>query len=117
LKFVQLNAYFLAKVPKSLPELYLMSLLAFGDISILRHINSITSVICAVTLAPAHVQGGEWLYQQHCAQCHGSNLAGNPAWQTELADGSHPPPPLDGGGKARQYSEQDLIKKNGQRGA
>jgi len=69
-----------------------------------------TPVVCAVTLAPAHVQGGEWLYQHHCAQCHGSGLAGNPAWQTELADGAHLPPPLDGNGKAWQYSEQDLIK-------
>jgi protein SCO1 len=69
-----------------------------------------TPVICAVTLIPAHVQGGEWLFQHHCAQCHGSDLAGNPAWQVELADGSHLPPPLDGDGKAWQYSEQDLIK-------
>ncbi len=69
-----------------------------------------TPVVCAVTLAPAHVQGGEWLYQHHCAQCHGSDLAGNPAWQVELADGSHLPPPLDGNGKAWQYSEQDLIQ-------
>jgi protein SCO1 len=69
-----------------------------------------TPVICAVTLAPAHVQGGEWLYQHHCAQCHGADLTGNPSWQTKLADGSHLPPPLDGDGKAWQYSEQDLIK-------
>ena len=69
-----------------------------------------TPVVCAVTLVPAHVQGGEWLYQHHCAQCHGSDMAGNTAWQASLADGSHLPPPLDGDGKAWQYSEQDLIK-------
>ncbi|MBK7317006.1 SCO family protein [Candidatus Villigracilis affinis] len=69
-----------------------------------------TPVVCAVTLAPAHIRGGEWLYQHHCAQCHGSDLAGNPAWQVELADGSHLPPPLDGNGKAWQYSEQDLLQ-------
>ncbi|MCE9646876.1 MAG: SCO family protein [Chloroflexi bacterium] len=69
-----------------------------------------TPVVCAVTLAPAHVQGGEWLYQHHCAQCHGADLAGNSAWQTELVDGSHLPPPLNGDGKAWQYSEQDLIR-------
>lgn len=69
-----------------------------------------TPVVCAVTLIPAHVEGGEWLYQHHCAQCHGADLAGNPAWQTDLADGSHLPPPLDGKGKAWQYSEQELIK-------
>ena len=74
-----------------------------------------TPVVCAVTLAPAHVQGGEWLYQHHCAQCHGADMAGNPAWQTELQDGSHLPPPLDRTGNAWQYSQQDLVNiiKNG----
>ena len=68
-----------------------------------------TPVVCAVTLVPAHVQGGEWLYQHHCAQCHGAELAGNPAWQTTLADGSHLPPPLGQTGSAWQYSEPDLL--------
>jgi hypothetical protein len=68
-----------------------------------------TPVACAVTLIPAHVQGGEWLYQHHCAQCHGVDMAGNPAWQTELADGSHLPPPLNQAGIAWQYPEQELI--------
>ena len=68
-----------------------------------------TPVVCAVTLVPAHVDGGEWLYQHHCAQCHGADMAGNPAWQTELQDGSHLPPPLDATGSAWQYSEQDLT--------
>ncbi len=68
-----------------------------------------TPVVCAVTLIPAHVQGGEWLYQHHCAQCHGADMAGNPAWQTTLADGSHLPPPLNGNGNAWNYSEQDMI--------
>lgn len=74
-----------------------------------------TPVVCAVTLAPAHIQGGEWLYQHHCAQCHGADLGGNPSWQVELADGTRLPPPLDGNGKAWQYSETELIEiiKNG----
>jgi hypothetical protein len=36
-------------------------------------------------------------------------MAGNPAWQTTLEDGSHLPPPLNGSGKAWQYSEPDLL--------
>jgi mono/diheme cytochrome c family protein len=68
-----------------------------------------TPVVCAVTLVPARVQGGEWLYQHHCAQCHGADLSGNPAWQTELSDGSHLAPPLNGSGRVWQYSEQDVI--------
>jgi len=68
-----------------------------------------TPVICSLTLIPAHVQGGEWLYQHYCAQCHGADLKGNPAWQTELADGSHLPPPLDNTGQAWKYSEPEFI--------
>ena len=68
-----------------------------------------TPVICSLTLIPAHVQGGEWLYQHYCAQCHGADLKGNPAWQTELADGSHLPPPLDDTGQAWKYSETEFI--------
>lgn len=68
-----------------------------------------TPVVCSLTLVPAHVQGGEWLYQHHCAQCHGADLKGNPAWETELTDGSHLPPPLDSTGQAWKYSESELI--------
>lgn len=45
-----------------------------------------TPVVCAVTIIPAHVQGGEWLYEHHCAQCHEADLTGNPAWKSQLAD-------------------------------
>jgi cytochrome c len=68
-----------------------------------------TPVVCGLTLVPAHVQGGQWLYEHHCAQCHGIDLKGNPAWQTELADGSHLAPPLDRTGKIWRYSEAELI--------
>ncbi|HEY6073245.1 MAG TPA: SCO family protein, partial [Anaerolineales bacterium] len=69
-----------------------------------------TPVVCGLTLIPAHVQGGEWLYGHHCAQCHGANLEGNPAWETELADGSHLPPPLNSEGTIWRHSEADLIE-------
>ena len=69
-----------------------------------------TPVVCSLTLVPGHVDAGQWLYEHHCAQCHGLDLAGNPAWQTELADGSHLPPPLNDAGSAWKYSEQDLTE-------
>lgn len=68
-----------------------------------------TPVVCGLTLVPAHVQGGQWLYEHHCAQCHGANLEGNPAWETELVDGSHLPPPLDDKGTIWRYPESELI--------
>ncbi|RPI91974.1 MAG: hypothetical protein EHM40_14275 [Chloroflexi bacterium] len=69
-----------------------------------------TPVICSLTLVPEHVDAGQGLYERHCTQCHGADLAGNPAWQTELEDGSHLPPPLNNTGSAWKYSEQDLTE-------
>ncbi|RPJ23503.1 MAG: hypothetical protein EHM33_20720 [Chloroflexi bacterium] len=69
-----------------------------------------TPVVCSLTLVPAHVNGGQLLYERHCTQCHGADLAGNPAWQTELEDGSHLPPPLNNTGSAWKYSEQELME-------
>lgn len=68
-----------------------------------------TPVVCAVTLVPAHVQSGQWLYEHHCAQCHGMDMAGNPQWQVDLADGSHLAPPLNGSGEAWAYSQAELL--------
>lgn len=68
-----------------------------------------TPVVCAVTLVPAHVQSGQWLYEHHCAQCHGLDMAGNPQWQVELADSSHLAPPLNGQGEAWTYPPTDLL--------
>lgn len=74
-----------------------------------------TPVVCGLTLVPAHVQGGQWLYEHHCAQCHGMNLEGNPGWETELADGSELAPPLNDKGSLWRYPETELIElvKNG----
>ncbi|HLO15846.1 MAG TPA: SCO family protein [Anaerolineales bacterium] len=69
-----------------------------------------TPVLCSLTLVPGHVDAGKWLYEHNCAACHGMDLAGNPAWQTELDDGSHLPPPLNETGSAWKYSEQDLSQ-------
>lgn len=69
-----------------------------------------TPVVCGLTLVPAHVQGGQWLYEHHCAQCHGMDLEGNPAWETELSDGSHLAPPLNDKGNIWRYPESELIE-------
>jgi protein SCO1 len=69
-----------------------------------------TPVVCGLTLAPGHVNAGQWLYEHNCAGCHGVDLAGSPAWETELADGSHLAPPLNETGNAWEYSEQDLTQ-------
>lgn len=39
---------------------------------------------------------GKQLYLTHCARCHGAGAQGSPVWNKPLADGSYPPPPLNG---------------------
>ena len=41
------------------------------------------------------VRGGK-LYQQHCAECHGTQAEGAPNWQQPGPDGKWPPPALNG---------------------
>ncbi len=69
-----------------------------------------TPVVCNLTLVPGHVNAGQWLYEHHCVGCHLMDLSGNPAWRTELADGSRLPPPLNHSGSAWKYSEQELTE-------
>jgi len=48
----------------------------------------------------AKVSRGGRLYQQNCAECHGSGAQGAPNWRQRDADGMFPPPPLNGTGHA-----------------
>jgi mono/diheme cytochrome c family protein len=43
----------------------------------------------------ALIARGAALFQQHCAQCHGTRAEGTPDWRRRDADGFFPPPPLD----------------------
>lgn len=52
----------------------------------------------------ASVTRGARLFQQHCAQCHGSQAEGAPDWRKLNADGKYPPPPLNGTGHAWHHS-------------
>ncbi len=47
---------------------------------------------------------GASIYQQHCAACHGENGEGDPEWRVRNADGSFPPPPLNGSGHSWHHS-------------
>lgn len=47
---------------------------------------------------PARIAAGRTLYAQHCASCHGADLAGQPDWRTRKPDGRLPAPPHDESG-------------------
>lgn len=39
---------------------------------------------------------GKKVYVQHCVGCHLENAQGTPSWKERGAEGSYPPPPLNG---------------------
>ncbi len=68
-------------------------------------------------LAPAGGKGadqarialGGSLYAAHCARCHGTNLEGQPDWQTRLPSGRLPAPPHDASGHTWHHPDHVLI--------
>lgn len=44
----------------------------------------------------AQIQRGGRIYQQNCAQCHGTQGEGDPNWRQRDTQGMFPPPPLNG---------------------
>lgn len=53
---------------------------------------------------------GRTLYAAHCAACHGTDLEGQPDWQTALPDGRMPAPPLDRTGHVHHHPEAELFR-------
>ncbi len=57
------------------------------------------------------VQLGKKIFDENCAQCHGSNGQGTVEdWTKKLPDGKYPPPPLNGTAHAWHHSPQDLLQ-------
>lgn len=61
-------------------------------------------------LEPAVVVRGRELYAAHCASCHGAFAEGTPDWRKRHADGTFPPPPLDGSAHAWHHPDQLLLR-------
>ncbi|WP_425098093.1 c-type cytochrome [Tropicibacter sp. S64] len=57
----------------------------------------------------ARVQSGAALYADHCAACHGADLAGQPDWQVQKADGYLSAPPHDETGHTWHHADPLLI--------
>ncbi|WP_420563102.1 c-type cytochrome [Thalassobaculum sp.] len=65
----------------------------------------------------AQVGLGHTLYDQHCAYCHGADLAGQPGWDRDYPQGGRPPLPLEGTAPIWRLTDRDLfdvIKFGGQ---
>lgn len=59
----------------------------------------------------AQVQSGAVIFQQHCASCHGREAEGLVAdWRQRQADGSLPPPPLNGSAHAWHHPLSVLLQ-------
>ena len=67
----------------------------------------------AATLARGHE-----LFEQNCARCHGADAQGAFNWRVRQADGSFPPPPLNGTGHAWHHPRVMLhyVIRNGSPG-
>jgi mono/diheme cytochrome c family protein len=53
---------------------------------------------------------GNELYKEHCAECHGQNLEGQPNWRTRDAEGYLPAPPHNEGGHTWHHADGLLIR-------
>lgn len=61
------------------------------------------------------VTNGKELFSKNCAVCHGSKAEKTIEWKSPLADGSFPPPPLNGSAHAWHHPKSKLkeIVANG----
>ena len=53
---------------------------------------------------------GEVIYRQHCANCHGADLEGQPDWRARKPDGRLPAPPHDATGHTWHHTDEQLFR-------
>ena len=53
---------------------------------------------------------GRELFASNCAACHGAAGEGHPEWRTRSADGTLPPPPLNGDGHTWHHADGLLYR-------
>ncbi len=58
---------------------------------------------------PQQVAFGRAVYVEHCANCHGDKLQGQPNWRGRLPNGRLPAPPHDETGHTWHHADQQLF--------
>ena len=66
---------------------------------------------------PKMVAMGRTVYADHCAECHGKELEGEPDWRTPKADGTLPAPPHDENGHTWHHGDALLFRYTKEGGA
>ncbi|QEA37652.1 cytochrome c [Pistricoccus aurantiacus] len=65
----------------------------------------------------SQVDRGKTVFVENCAECHGRSAQGTFNWRKPSADGSYPPPPLNGSAHAWHHSRDMLMRTINQGGA
>ena len=60
---------------------------------------------------PSRIDSGRVVYAEHCARCHGVRAEATPNWRQREADGTFPPPPLDGTAHAWHHPFEVLARQ------
>lgn len=68
-----------------------------------------TVVMAGHELDDRDIDGGQVLYEEHCASCHGADLEGQPNWQSLNDDGTLPAPPHDETGHTWHHDNRLLY--------
>lgn len=68
------------------------------------------SQVSAAEETAERIELGRTLYGQHCANCHGEKLEGQPDWRKRKPDGRLPAPPHDATGHTWHHREDQLFK-------
>jgi mono/diheme cytochrome c family protein len=89
-------------------------LAACGPGSLAATVTSVVTPTVTVpprpALDPELVALGETIYVEHCAECHGKNLEGEPGWQELNEDGSYRAPAQDVTGHTWQHEDIRLVQ-------
>ena len=59
----------------------------------------------------SRIESGKVVYAEHCAHCHGTRGEATPNWRKREADGTFPPPPLNGTAHAWHHPFKALARQ------